>query len=67
MTTISQFNDHLIEYFNNEQVELDKLDSLGWVGLIAFLSSKNIIVDLSLLPSVDSVASLYSISKNECD
>ena len=63
MNTKKQFDDYLVEYFEGEKIDLDNLDSMGWVGLIAFLKTKNIVVDLSLLASVDSTESLFSISQ----
>ena len=64
MTSETVFHDYLVEHFNGETFNLGDLDSLGWVNLITFLGTKDIVVDFALLPSVDSISSLYSISKN---
>ena len=67
MTTIHELKNHLTDHFGSSQFSLDELDSLGWVSLVAYLRSKGIKINLSLLPSVYSIDSLYQIIEHVGD
>ena len=53
----------LEEHFGNNRYNLDNLDSMEWVSLIAALSKQGVEIEFALLPSVDSIYSLHKAIK----
>ena len=61
--TKEELTSFLEKHFGNNRYNLDNLDSMDWVSLIAALSKEGVEIEFALLPTVDSINSLHKAIK----